>query len=49
MDGVSVVRRFSLALAKNLEFYRSRLLVNLDVDLSAFTIILGFGPDQLRI
>jgi len=49
MDGLSVVRRFPLALAKNLELYGSRLLVNLDVDLSAFTVVFGFGPDQLRI
>jgi hypothetical protein len=49
MDGTSVVRRFPFALAKNLELYRPRLLVNLDVDLSAFTVALSFGPDKLRI
>lgn len=45
MDGISVVRRFPLALAKNLELYGPRLLVNLNVDLGAFTVVLGFGPD----
>jgi hypothetical protein len=49
MDGMSVVRRFPLALAKNLQFYGSCLLIDLDMNLGAFTIILGFGPDQLRV
>lgn len=44
-----VVRRFPLALAKDLQFHRPRLLVNLDMDLSAFAVVLGFGPDQLRV
>lgn len=42
---LSVIRGLPLALAKDLELHRSRLLVDLDVDLSAFTIVLGFGPD----
>ena len=49
MDGLSIVCRFPLTLTKNLELYRSTLLVNLDVDLSAFTVVFGLGPDQLRI
>ena len=47
--GMSVIRRLPLALTKNLKLHRFRLHVNLDVDLSPFTIVLGFGPDQLRI
>jgi hypothetical protein len=48
MDGVSVVRRLPLALAKNLQLHGSRLPVNLDMDLGALAVVLGFGPDRLR-
>jgi len=47
VDGISIVRRFPLTLAKDLQFHRSRPLVDLDMDLGAFTVVLGFGPDQL--
>jgi len=49
MDGISVVRRFPLALAENLQFHGSRLLIDVDVDLGPFAIIFGFGPDELRV
>lgn len=49
VDCISVVCRFPLALAKNLQLYRPRPRVNLDMDLGAFPIVLGFGPDQLGI
>ena len=45
MDGMSVVRRFPLTLAKNLQFHGPRILINLDVNLGAFTVVLGFGPN----
>ena len=46
---MSVVRRFPLALAENLQFYGSRLLIDLDMDLGPFTVVFGFGPDELRV
>ena len=45
MDSISVVRRLPLAFTENLQLYRSRLLVDFDMDLGAFTVVFGFGPD----
>ena len=45
MDGMLVVCRFSLALAENLQLHGSRLLIDPDMDLGAFTTVLGFGSD----
>lgn len=49
MDSVPVVRRFPLALAKNLQLHRALLLIDLDMDLRAFAIILGFSPSKSRV
>lgn len=45
VDGTSIFRRFPLALAKNLQLYSPLVPINLDVDLGAFTVVLGFGPN----
>ena len=45
MNSTSVVRRFPLTLAKKFHLYGSPALINLDVDLGAFAIVLGFGPN----
>ena len=49
MNGMSIVRRFPLALAENLQLYEPRLPIDLGMDLRAFTVVLGFGPDELRV
>jgi len=49
VDGMSIVRRFPLALAENLQLRRPRLPINLDMNLGTFTVVLGFGPDQPRV
>jgi len=49
VDGMSIVRRFPLALAENLQLHRPCLPIDLDMNLGAFTVVLGFGPDQLRV
>ena len=49
MDRISVVCRIPFALAKNPKFDGSLLRVDLDMDLGAFAVVLGFSPNKSRV